>query len=73
MKTFKQFLEETAEFDYNGVPKCPDCGISLDYESAGNRDIETMGGYEVEYFACEKCGSKYELINKELFPHGTQY
>ena len=42
------------------------CDIELYFESAGNRDTETMGGFEVEYLRCSVCGDGYELILDSL-------
>lgn len=38
------------------------CNIELEYESAGNRDTETMGGLSVEYLRCPICKQGYDLI-----------
>ena len=76
MRTFRQFLEAKAEFNSEGQPICPDCGVGLGYESADDRDTETMGGHNVEYLKCDQCGSQFELTKggydgPELYPHGT--
>lgn len=42
------------------------CGTSLDRESSGNRDTETMGGLFIEYFRCSKCKQGYDLILDSL-------
>lgn len=61
----------TVEYDTDGLPRCPDCGASLSHESAGNRDTETMWGYEVYYFVCDDgCGEHFEVIDGEIFPSG---
>lgn len=44
--------------------KC--CNIDLDFESSGNRDTETMGGFSVEYLRCSICKQGYELILDSL-------
>lgn len=50
----------------DGLPLCPDCNHSLSCENAGNRDIETMGGYDIKYFYCEECKTHYTLIDNSL-------
>lgn len=54
--------------DSDGLLICPDCGESLGHESAGDRDTETIGGYDVEYFSCDGCGEHFEMIDGEIFP-----
>jgi len=54
-------------FDADGLPLCPSCSLSLSCESAGDRDTETMGGLEVEYFVCEQCKQHFELIDGCLY------
>lgn len=56
------------EYDSDGLPRCPDCGQSLSCESAGSRDTETMGGYDVEYFKCDNGCGQFEVIDGEIFP-----
>jgi hypothetical protein len=46
----------------DSIPECPQCGIELSYADSGNRDTETMGGYEVEYLKCERCKTLYSHI-----------
>ena len=60
-----------ADFSYDGLPICPDCGEPLDCDSADGRDTETMGGYSVDYYCCEKCDSKWEYINGNLYPSSS--
>ena len=60
------FGEEDVEVDGDGLPICPDCHGSLNYESTGSRDSETMGGSSVEYLACEGCGETFELVNDPI-------
>lgn len=64
-----------ATYDSEGLPRCPDCGHGLYHESAGNRDLETMGGYSVEYFVCEHgsgCGQQFRVINGKISPSGDR-
>jgi hypothetical protein len=57
------------KYDWDGCPLCPDCEIGMDYESPKDRDLETMGGYNIQYYYCEKCNQSYELIdNNDLYP-----
>lgn len=44
-----------------GESVCPYCKIELNFADGGDRDTETMGGYEVEYLSCPRC--------KTLFSH----
>lgn len=56
------------QYGYDNLPLCPDCGAQMDYERASGRDLETMGGYSVEYFKCEDCKEHYEVINDNVYP-----
>lgn len=50
-------------------PLCRDCGAELSYDDSNGRDRETMGGFSVNYFICDKCGEKWELIGAQrLYP-----
>ena len=49
------------------APYC-ECGRVMHYASANGRDMETMGGYEMEYFHCPDCDEHYEMIDGELYP-----
>lgn len=49
-------------------PLCPDCNTPMDWESAGRRDTETMGGYFVEYAKCTQCERSFEIINDSIYP-----
>jgi hypothetical protein len=63
------FEEDSAEFDPDGLPLCPHCRIGMDWEEAGFRETETMGGHGVEYLRCPECGQAFELVaNKRLYP-----
>lgn len=42
------------------------CNVGLNYEEAGRRDTETMGGCEVDYLICSVCNQRYELIRDSL-------
>lgn len=57
-------------YDVDGLPKCPDCGMSLNCDSAGDRDDETMGGYSIEYYKCPYCLSQFEVIGDSIYPTG---
>lgn len=60
---------EGAKFDSDGLPLCPDCGAAMDWAAAGGRDLETAGGYGVEYLVCPSCGEKWELVEgRRLYP-----
>jgi hypothetical protein len=50
------------EYDYDNCPLCPDCNVTLDCDNSNGRDTETMGGHNINYYRCENCHSKYELI-----------
>jgi DNA polymerase III alpha subunit (gram-positive type) len=54
-------------FDSDGLPICPDCKVSMFFESAGSRDTETMGGYDVSYCFCDKCRQHFEIINDGIY------
>ncbi len=59
------------EYDSDGQPCCPDCGMGLSCESAGNRDSETTGGFSVEYFRCDRGCGQFEVIDGEIYPSGS--
>lgn len=42
------------------------CNQELDHEPTGRRDTETIGGHEIDYYRCDKCGQRYELIRDPL-------
>lgn len=60
--------EDTAKYDHDGLLICPYCGKSCDNDSAGDRDLETMGGYSIEYHYCEHCKEKLCVINNSVSP-----
>jgi len=71
------FEEDSVDYDGDGQPLCPGCKRSMEWESAGSRDTETMGGHEVEYLGCPGCGAKYELVHGfggdvELYPTASR-
>jgi DNA-directed RNA polymerase subunit RPC12/RpoP len=41
---------------------CWDCGEELNYASSNDRDTETIGGGEVEYYECPKCHAQYSCV-----------
>jgi hypothetical protein len=47
------------------LPLCPDCWKVLLPENPGRRETCTPGGYSIEYLICEKCESRWELVNRE--------
>lgn len=57
--------------DPDGLPICPDCGSSLSHESAGDRDTETMGGHDVEYFSCDNGCGAFEVIGDDIYPSSS--
>jgi len=59
--------EDKAKFTFEGLPLCPNCHVSMYCDSSGDRDLETMGGYSIEYYKCDKCQHKFQLINGKLF------
>jgi hypothetical protein len=63
-------LEEdgNVEISSDGLPICPTCNIELNVDSAGDRDTETMGGYDVEYFFCGRCKGQFEVIDGNIYP-----
>lgn len=64
--------------DRDGCFLCPDCLLSLDFEDSNGRDIETMGGYSIEYLSCSNCVTEWEIISnysgteREIRPSGEQ-
>lgn len=49
------------------IPECINCHCELNYDEVGDRDTETMGGSDVEYLVCPKCGQTYSMIDGEVF------
>jgi hypothetical protein len=49
-----------------GRPLCPNCETACDWESAGDRDTETMYGLDVEYLWCGNCDQHWELIEGSM-------
>jgi hypothetical protein len=50
------------DYDWDGLPKCPDCDSGMYCDDHRGRDTETMSGYSVDYYRCEHCKQSYELI-----------
>jgi len=50
----------------DALPLCPDCEQACDWQSAGDRDTESMGGDEIQYLWCENCEQHWELLNDHL-------
>jgi hypothetical protein len=56
------------KYGSDSLPLCPDCSIQMDHEPANGRDDETMGGLSVEYFKCDNCKERFEVINECVYP-----
>lgn len=57
----------SVKYNIDGVlPMCPYCGAALSCDSAGNRDTETIGGMDVEYFICDNGCGKFSLVEDSL-------
>jgi len=48
--------------DVEGAVICPDCNKGMYCDPPGNRDTESMGGYEIEYWYCPTCKRHYSSI-----------
>lgn len=53
------------EYTTDHLPRCPVCNKALTYQGAA-QELESLGGYLVEYYKCEKGHGSYELIEDEL-------
>lgn len=79
-RSFAAQRNAQSETDEPPTRNCYECGTPVLIANSEGRDLETMGGGELEYFECPKCGAQYSLVLdgestmcQETGPGGRKY